>query len=134
MNETYVDRMRAVTDYIAQHDMPKLIAVSVDQMGNKLHGSDRDGKVLPAFLTWAETLDGGADITAEPVGSTYHLTATGTAAGTPLTLLMIVRGDEYKVLHEELTGHAPGAVPLTRTQLAKIADPELLDDRAEATS
>lgn len=134
MNEkTVAERLLDVAAYIAKHDVPRLLDVSVDFRGNKLHGSAPDGAVLAAFLHWTETLDGDVEMIADPSGSTYHLTAKGTSAGTPLTLLMIVRGAEYATLHQELTGHAPVAVPLLRSQLAKLADPELLDDREEVS-
>jgi hypothetical protein len=110
-----------------------LLDASVGIGGNRMQASAPDGAVVAAFLHWTETLDGDVEMTAKPMGPSYHLTATGTTAGVPLTILMIVRGNEYATLHQELTGHAPVEVPLTRSQLAKIADPELLDDRAAVT-
>ncbi|MGH2868242.1 MAG: hypothetical protein ACRDNK_11840 [Solirubrobacteraceae bacterium] len=134
MNETYADRRRAAADYIARDDVPEVLRVAVEKELEMLGYVERD--TLAMFVQWSDTLTGEVELIARPVRDTnYHLHARGLLPGTelPVDIVVVPNRTEFAALVEEIGAPGGHDVPVTRTQLAKIADPELFDDRAEVT-
>lgn len=137
MNESYVDQLRAVSDHIEQHGASELLALDMSQQNVRLNVSGTgDDSGLAVFLRWAETLTGAVEFTAERRDKTLHVHALGALPGNGFPVVMVAvmfaSDDGFDALAEEI-GDRTGDVPLTRTQLAKIADPELLPDRESVT-
>lgn len=134
MNDTTIKTLHAVADHLETHDLARVLSVDTHGTSARINlytdpGESRIGAILQA----ADTLN-RVELVAVPHVDSYQLNANGTTAGgLRLTFVAIVKKDreaEFEALAEELGGYDPdNDKPVTRTQLAKIADPELLDDR-----
>lgn len=135
MNETSIKNLRAIADHVERFELTSLShAHSLDQGAVDLQLWQEKGERIPVFLAWADTLGGpDVEVTAVIHGDKWHLNATGILVdGTPARLSVVIAGDERDGLDEEL-GNATKSVPVHRDVLAKLADPELLDDREEVS-
>jgi hypothetical protein len=136
MNETFANQARALAEYLEQDDLPELLRMDVDAKKALLQFWS-DGPQAAMFLHCADTLAGIVEMTCQRGEKAHHLYARGVLPGHDFPVEIVLPifpsdGGEFDALAEEI-GDRTGAVPLTRTQLAKIADPELLDDRTAVT-
>lgn len=128
MNDTPA-RLCAVAYYIQKFDVPELLAVEFRTDGVDFHGHSEEHEIA-TFLRWADTLGGDVEMTVHK-SEYYHLHAVGFLPGTDIAAklkVLVVPRAERDALEEEF-GRPAQPVAITRAQLAKIADPELLDDR-----
>ncbi|GAA1030735.1 MULTISPECIES: hypothetical protein [Amycolatopsis] len=128
MNETTdVDRLTAVAFHISRHDLPATSSVDI-MFKTSVTLWTHEGVGLSPFLQWIDSLGDTVEITGCIYGGGYQMRATGVLAnGAPVEVRIVLRGTEFTELVKE-TGYVKEA-SFTRTQLAKLADPELLDDR-----
>ena len=137
MNDTTVKNLRAVADHIEHYELTGLAHLNSVQRSDGLELQlwiPAEQKRIPVFLAWGDTLGGPAvESTAKSVSGRWHLIAVGVLlGGTPVKVTVVIDGDERDSLTSELYD-ACGTVPIHRDVLAKIADPELLDDRPAVT-
>lgn len=131
-----VKQLREIAAYVECNDVPELLSVHVSgAAGNQLHGWVADNATA-MFVQWCDDLDCPVEITATFTSAlTFQVHGRGLLADdeTPVTLLVCLGPKESQLLAAAIGVKQDVAVPVSRDLLAKIADPELLDDRAEVS-
>lgn len=137
MNETTIKNLRRIADHVERFELTGLACVnSVDTAEHLNVLLWMPQAKIPVFLAWVDTLGGPAvETTVAMHRETWHLNATGVLIdGTAIRVTVVIEGDERDGLDEELGNSTKGErVPIHRDVLAKLADPELLDDREEVS-
>lgn len=131
MNEkTVAERLIAVAFHVVKHDLLALSDVDVTFDTTKVTLWTRDDSdLLVPFLQWVDSLGDAAEILGSVHKSSYHLRVFGVlVTGERVEVMTILNDHESAVMVEEL-GDRAGRRAISRTQLAKIADPELLNDQ-----